>query len=73
METQPELDPPLFPDELVATAGERTVLETFLDLYRDAIVHKVRGLSDDDAGRRLVGWCRPPAPGRPASGGRPRR
>ena len=55
MGPSPEPDPPLFPDELVATAGERAVLETFLDLYRDAIVRKLRGLSDDDARRRLVG------------------
>jgi Protein of unknown function (DUF664) len=55
MGTSPEPDPPLFPDELVATAGERAVLETFLELYRDAIVRKVRGISDDDARRRLVG------------------
>ena len=55
MATTPEPDPPLFPDELVASAGERAVLETFLDLYRDAIVRKVRGVSDDDARLRLVG------------------
>jgi uncharacterized damage-inducible protein DinB len=55
MTTTPGPDPPLFPDELVASAGERAVLETFLDLYRDAIVRKVSGLSDDDARRRLVG------------------
>jgi hypothetical protein len=45
MGTSPEPDPPLFPDELVATAGERSVLETFLDLYRGAIVRKVGGVS----------------------------
>jgi hypothetical protein len=39
----------------VAGAGERAVLETFLDLYRDAIIRKVGGVSDDDARRRLVG------------------
>jgi len=55
MGTSPEPDPPLFPDELVATAGERAVLETFLDLYRGAIVRKVGGVSDDDARRRMVG------------------
>ena len=54
MATTPEPDPPLFPDELVASAGERAVLETFLDLYRDAIIRKVRGVSDDDARLRLV-------------------
>jgi hypothetical protein len=55
MVAPPEPDPPLFPDELVANAGERAVLETFLDLYRDAIVRKVGGVADDDARRRLVG------------------
>ena len=51
----PGPDPPLFPDELVAGAGERAVLETFLDLYRDAVIRKVRGVSDGDAQLRLVG------------------
>jgi uncharacterized damage-inducible protein DinB len=51
----PQPDPPLFPDELVSTAGERAVLETFLDLYRDAVMRKVGGVSGDDARRRLVG------------------
>ena len=55
MEATPGPDPPLFPDELVASAGERAVLETFLDLYRDAIIGKVRGVSDEDARLRLVG------------------
>ncbi|HEY6709024.1 MAG TPA: DinB family protein [Actinomycetota bacterium] len=55
MVTSPEPDPPLFPDELVASASERAVLETFLDLYRDAIVGKVGGVSEEDARRRLVG------------------
>lgn len=52
--THVEPVPPLFPDELVAAAGERPVLETFLDLYRDAVVRKVTGVSDEDARRRLV-------------------
>ena len=47
-------EPPLFPDELVSTADERTVLETFLDYYRDEVVRKVRGVSEADARRRLV-------------------
>jgi hypothetical protein len=55
MVATPEPDPPLFPDELVAGAGERAVLETFLDLYRDAIVRKLGGVSEEDARRRLVG------------------
>jgi hypothetical protein len=29
--------PPLAPDELVSTGGERQVLEAFLDLYRDIL------------------------------------
>ena len=39
----------------MASAGERAVLETFLDLYRDAIIRKVRGVSDEAARLRLVG------------------
>ena len=39
----------------MAGAGERAVLETFLDLYRDAVVGKVRGVSEEDARHRLVG------------------
>lgn len=42
-------------DELVSTAPERPALEAFLEQYRDIVVRKVRGLSDEDAGRRLVG------------------
>jgi uncharacterized damage-inducible protein DinB len=33
---------------------ERTILESFLDDYRDVVVRKVSGLSDADARRRLV-------------------
>jgi len=33
---------------------ERTLLESFLDDYRDIVVRKVSGLSDTDARRRLV-------------------
>jgi uncharacterized damage-inducible protein DinB len=40
--------------EVAAVADERTTLETFLDFYRDAIKAKVRGLSEEDARRRLV-------------------
>jgi hypothetical protein len=54
MGATPEPDPPLFRDALVASDGERAVLETFLDLYRDAIVGKVRDVSEEDARRRLV-------------------
>jgi uncharacterized damage-inducible protein DinB len=48
-------EPPLFPDEQVSTAGERAVLETFLDYYRDEVVRKVEGLPEADARRKLVG------------------
>ncbi len=41
------------PDD-VATAGERSALESFLDHYRAVMCDKVRGTSDDDARRRLV-------------------
>jgi uncharacterized damage-inducible protein DinB len=34
--------------------GERATLESFLDDYRDIVVHKVAGLSDSNARRRLV-------------------
>ncbi|MBO0839216.1 MAG: DinB family protein [Sciscionella sp.] len=52
--TEPPINPPLFRDELVSTASEREMLETFLDLYRDVIVNKATGVSDEDARRRLV-------------------
>ena len=35
-------------------AGERVTLEAFLDDYRDIVVRKVSGLSDDNARRTLV-------------------
>ncbi len=37
-----------------AVADERTTLETFLDYYREAVKAKLRGLSEEDARRRLV-------------------
>ena len=40
--------------EGVPTADERVILETFLDLYRETIKRKVRGVSEEDAVRRLV-------------------
>lgn len=40
--------------EGVHTADERTMLEGFLDHYRLVVVNKVRGVSQDDARRRLV-------------------
>jgi pimeloyl-ACP methyl ester carboxylesterase len=44
----------IFDTRAVAVAGERTTLEAFLDYYRAALVRKVRGLSDEEANRRLV-------------------
>jgi hypothetical protein len=37
-----------------AVADERTTLDVFLDYYREAVKGKVRGVSDEDARRRLV-------------------
>ena len=37
-----------------ADAGEREILEAFLDDYRNILVRKVAGLSDTDARRHLV-------------------
>ncbi|MFK3983638.1 DinB family protein [Micromonospora sp. NPDC050397] len=52
METMP-LTPPFGP-ELVVTAGERQVLESFLDFYRRIVVTKLHDVPDADAKRRLV-------------------
>jgi len=46
--------PPLAADELVAAGGERAVLEAFLDLYRDIVVRKATGISDESARARQV-------------------
>jgi|SRR5580658_10262376 uncharacterized damage-inducible protein DinB len=46
--------PPLAPDELVSTSGERQVLEAFLDLYRDILKRKLAGLSDQQVRQRHV-------------------
>jgi uncharacterized damage-inducible protein DinB len=46
--------PPLAPDELVSTSGERETLETFLDLYRDILKRKLTGLSDQQIRQRHV-------------------
>lgn len=35
-------------------AGERETLEAFLDYYRAVMVNKLRGLSEEDAGKKLV-------------------
>ena len=40
--------------EAATVADERTTLEAFLDYYRSAVMAKVRGLSEEDARRRLV-------------------
>jgi uncharacterized damage-inducible protein DinB len=37
-----------------AIADERTTLDAFLDFYRDAVTAKLRGVSEEDARRRLV-------------------
>jgi hypothetical protein len=47
--------------ERVSAAGERVILETFLDLYREIVRDKVSGLSDEDAVRRLVPSATTPA------------
>jgi hypothetical protein len=45
---------PLADDDLVSTAGERELLEGFLEYQRQVVSGKLRGLSEDDARRRLV-------------------
>jgi hypothetical protein len=50
--TQP--DPPFDSVVQAAVADERTLLEAFLDYQREAVLRKVRGLSEEDARRRLV-------------------
>ncbi|MET7666855.1 DinB family protein [Micromonospora luteifusca] len=47
------IDPTLGP-VLARTGDERAVLESFLDFHRAVLLRKLRGLSDADAGRRLV-------------------
>jgi hypothetical protein len=41
-------------DDLVAVAGERETLEGFLEYHRRVLSGKLRGLSEEDARRRLV-------------------
>jgi hypothetical protein len=53
--TPPNPVPPLAPDELVSSSGERQVLETFLDLYRDILMRKLTGLSGADSRRAAAG------------------
>ncbi|CAO5150102.1 DinB family protein [Frankia sp. AiPs1] len=52
--TEPSPRPPTLRVMRASTAGEREVLESFLDFYRDVFVHKVRGVSDEDAARRVL-------------------
>jgi uncharacterized damage-inducible protein DinB len=47
--------PPLADEEvLIGVAAERETLEEFLDYHRSALSGKLRGLSEEDARRRLV-------------------
>jgi hypothetical protein len=41
-------------EELVGTAGERELLEGFLEYHRQVVSGKLRGLSEEDARRQLV-------------------
>src|SRR5450755_2076949 len=47
-------DPPLAPDELVSTGGERAVLEAFLELYREVVTRKLAGVSAQQAHDRRL-------------------
>jgi uncharacterized damage-inducible protein DinB len=42
------------PEDAVATAAERPMLEVWLDSYRATVVDKISGLSEVDIRRRLV-------------------
>jgi hypothetical protein len=46
--------PPAAEEDLFAVAAERETLEEFLDYHRTALSGKLRGLSEQDARRRLV-------------------
>jgi hypothetical protein len=46
--------PPAGEEDLIALAGERETLEVFLEYHRTALPGKLRGLSEEDARRRLV-------------------
>lgn len=46
--------PPVDEEDLVAVAGERETLEGFLEYHRRVVSGKLRGLSEEDARRRLV-------------------
>ncbi|MGC4895391.1 DinB family protein [Micromonospora sp. DT31] len=49
----PTIDPTLGP-VVARTGDERAILDAFLDFHRATVLRRVRGLSDDDATRRLV-------------------
>ena len=46
--------PPADEEGLAAVAAERETLEEFLEYHRRALSGKLRGLSEEDARRRLV-------------------
>lgn len=46
--------PPADEEDLVAVAGERETLEGLLEYHRRVLSGKLRGLSEEDARRRLV-------------------
>ncbi|HEX3513098.1 MAG TPA: DinB family protein [Trebonia sp.] len=48
------MTPPADEEDLGAVAGEREILEMFLEYHRTALSGKLRGLSEEDARRRLV-------------------
>ncbi|GIG63387.1 hypothetical protein Lfu02_77590 [Longispora fulva] len=50
----PQIDPPLDAPELAAVAGERQILETFVDYFRDVTKNKVAGLTAEQLRIRLV-------------------
>ncbi|MEU6023630.1 DinB family protein [Micromonospora sp. NPDC048871] len=51
--TEIPIDPTLGP-VVNRTAGEREILESFLDFHRAVLLRKVQGLADADAARRLL-------------------
>jgi uncharacterized damage-inducible protein DinB len=42
------------PEDAVSAAPERPMLEVWLDTFRDTVVDKITGLSEEDIRRRLV-------------------
>jgi hypothetical protein len=41
-------------EDLVSTAAERPMLQTWLDVQRAAVVSRIEGLSEEEIRRRLV-------------------